>query len=145
MRIGHPTLWRICGLLCTSLLLAFVQAPTVIYAAGATRFVSPGGVDDFFSLCLAHDHPCATFGFALKVAFPGDTIRGAEGDYGWEKLVIKKDISIIGAGKGLTRINGGGGLRVVFVQKGVTVTLAQLSLLNGLGLNGGERSRTRAP
>ena len=60
-------------------------------AAAATRLVSPPGSDS--GDCVAS--PCATIGYAVSQADPGDTISVAAGTYA-ESVLIDKQLSLIG-------------------------------------------------
>ena len=136
MQFGRLNPRLIGALLGVFLLLALFHSPAPIYAAGFMRFVGPHGVDKFAGFCLLKIDPCRTIGFALGLALPGGTLRALSGNYA-EHLTIDKDITIMGSGMPETSIDGGGSARVIFVQKGATVTVSHLSILAGALTRGG--------
>ena len=64
-----------------------------------------------------------------------DTIHVAHGTYS-ESIIINRDVTIRGAGKHNTVIDGGGGFRPVTIIGGV-VTIENITIQNGLSSTGG--------
>ena len=69
---------------------------TVDPPAAGNRYVATTGVDT--GTCLNPAMPCATVGYAVGVANPGETIEVAAGTYVEPGLVIDKAVEIEGAG-----------------------------------------------
>ena len=69
---------------------------TIDAPAAGTRYVTTTGVDT--GNCLNPAMPCATVGYAVSQANPGETIDVAAGTYIEPGLVIDKEVDIVGAG-----------------------------------------------
>lgn len=72
---------------------------------------------------------------AIDAAAAGATIAVCPGTYK-EHLTISKDLTLAGAGGAVT-LDGGGSGRVVEVPRGVTATIASLTIANGAALGTG--------
>jgi hypothetical protein len=122
-RVAHAA---IIGVLAVALTAVVGVAP----ASAATLTVSPGGTDNG---CV--DSTYTTISSAITCAANGDTITVAAGTYN-ERVVIDKNIAVIGAGAGQTIIDGQGletlpapGGQVSVIAPG-DATLSDLSIVN---------------
>jgi len=102
-----------------------------VRSAASTWFVSSSGQDT--NDCRTAVTPCATIGAAIGKGGAGDTIRIGPGTYG-ERLLISKDLIVIGAGSGVTALDGGSGqpprtAPLIMVSAG-RVVISGLSLQN---------------
>jgi hypothetical protein len=112
----------------TVLFLLLLSGWSVSKAApGATTFYVNGSAGDNDFDCLSAGTACETIGEAIGKATWGDTIQIAAGVY-YENLYVQ-DLTLIGAGKDITIIDGGKVSRVMTVTLGAT--LSNLSLRNG--------------
>src|SRR5258708_37421921 len=107
--------------LALALLLAVVHWPRS--AAGAN------------TLCVNHGGTGGCYGTvaeALAAAADGDTIRLAGGGLYLEHVQISKSLSLVGDDPATTLLDGSASGQVVRISAGQTVTLADLTLRNGL-------------
>jgi len=117
MRHRHPGL---CGLLALWLLAA---------AAGPLPTASAN------TLCVNHGGSGVCFGTiaeAIAAAANGDTIHIAGGSPYLERLTIDKSLSLIGDSAATTIIDGSAAGQVIRINTPVTVSLANLTIRNGL-------------
>jgi hypothetical protein len=100
----------------------------------ATWYVDPAGDDS--DTCTTVISPCQTVGGAISKAADDDTIVVAAGVY-TENLLITKDLTVIGAGRESTILDGNQAGRVV--ASSGQLTLQDLTIRNGLitGQRGG--------
>jgi hypothetical protein len=63
-------------------------------------------------------------------ALPGGTITIAAGTYG-ENLILDRDLTLTGAGAGETIIDGGESGSVITINRGVTASIAQVTIQHG--------------
>ncbi len=120
---------RVCSLLLLVILASqLVAAPIPVAHAAATWYVLPTGNDT--NDCQTLATACATINGALGKAAPGDTISLAAGSYA-ENLTIGKNITLIGAGPGATRIDGGNIGTVITIPVSTTVAITGVTILNG--------------
>lgn len=107
--------WALC-LAALVVLAAALAAPAAAGAGQLLEVVGPGGADS--GDCVAA--PCATIGYAVAQAEPGDTVRIAAGGYD-EQLTIAKPLILEGDPAGGTRIGPAGDAGIV---AGSELTLA---------------------
>jgi hypothetical protein len=79
------------GLLVSAVVLVLMLGAHAAVAAAATRLVSTSGSDS--GNCVAS--PCATIGYAVGQAAPGDTISVAAGTYA-ESVRVEKQLALVG-------------------------------------------------
>jgi hypothetical protein len=77
---------------------------TAATVSGRSEYVSTRGTD---SGNCPKSSPCRTINFAISRATPGDTINVAKGTY-HQTVDVNKAVTILGAGKSLTTLNGAG-------------------------------------
>lgn len=111
------------------LVLSFVP----LTSAAADFYVATNGDDA--NDCLSGATPCLTIAAAMDKAVTDpasshDTVYIAAGTYN-ENLAINADFDLVGAGSGLTIIDGGGSDRVVAVGSSRTVAIQDLTMQNG--------------
>lgn len=94
----------------------------------STLYVAPAGDDA--GDCRDPAAPCASFARALALAAPGDTISAAAGRYA-ERLALKADIILAGAGAEQTTLDAGG------AGPTISVAAAARALVRGLTISGG--------
>lgn len=82
--------------------------------------------------------PCAklTVGAAITTVDPGGTVMIGAGTF-TENLVVSKNLTLDGAGRTSTILDGGGGGSVVSVGGGLTVSISELTIQNGNASSGG--------
>lgn len=95
-------------------------------ASAATRLVATSGADS--GTCTAA--ACASLGYALSQASPGDTVRLDPGTY-VTHAIVDRAITIEGAGVGATVLTGGGTDRVLFITADVAVVIRNLTVRDG--------------
>lgn len=103
-------------------------------AAGQTC----NGVGQCVSSCTVCSSGCpfTAVQAAIDAAKSGDTITICTGTYS-ERISIPQNLTLAGAGASV-ELDGGGLGSVVFVQPGVAVTIANLTIANGMALTPGE-------
>jgi hypothetical protein len=105
-------------------------------ALAATTWYVNGVTGSDTNNCLSPTAACKTIGHAISLALSGDSIMVAAATY-TEHLAIKFSLTIVGSGA-TTIIDGGGVARVLKVSNAnAHVTLASLTIQNGLTLYGG--------
>jgi len=115
------------------LTLLLVSSPPAF--AAATRLVSPTGTDT--GDCTVN--PCKTIGYAIGQSVSGDIISAAAGTYA-EHVVVDRSLTLRGAGSASTILDGsnsGTVITVGSVSTSLTVTIAGLTVKNGLAETGG--------
>jgi len=82
--------------------------------------------------------PCAklTVGAAITTVDPGGTVMIGAGTF-TENLVVSKNLTLDGAGRTSTILDGGGGGSVVSVGGGLSVSISELTIQNGNASSGG--------
>ncbi|MDY7077577.1 MAG: tandem-95 repeat protein [Chloroflexota bacterium] len=119
------------GIVLLLLVVALILVPAQIARAGGPWYVSPSG-DDINNDCLSAATPCQTIAGAIgKVVDAGDTIIIASGTF-TENLVITKTLTLQGAGAGSTSVDGNAADIVISVNSGVTVTISDVTITDGL-------------
>ena len=92
-----------------------------------TRYVAPGGAD--VGDCTNGSEPCQTIDYARQQTDPGDTIQLAAGTF-TENVNLFTDLTIVGAGKNKTFVDGGQTGRVFSILGG-PVRITDLTIQNG--------------
>jgi hypothetical protein len=101
-------------------------------ASAATIFVAKSGADA--PGCGArHDSACLTIQYAINSSQPGDHIRIEAGVYS-ELLTISQNLTLRGAGREETIIDGAQSGTVVTINANVTTALERLAIRNGEAL-----------
>src|SRR5215469_18684052 len=113
-----------------ALSLAFPLAP---YAN--TWYVNGVNGDDGNG-CNTPATACATLGHAISLAAPGDTIQIAAATY-QENLSIPFNLTPNGAKAATTIVDGTNTANVFTVGVGISLTLSNLTVKNGVGYSGG--------
>ena len=82
--------------------------------------------------------PCAklTVSAAITTVDPGGTVMIGAGTF-TENLVVSKNLTLDGAGRTSTILDGGGGGSVVSVGGGLSVSITELTIQNGSAATGG--------
>src|SRR5205085_11324353 len=104
-----------------SLLMSML--PASLAHAATTRRVAKSGVDQGDCTATA----CLTIKFAINQAVAGDTIIIAAGVY-TENLTIGKSLTLSGAGKDTTIIDGNRAGGVIVIPIGFTVSIVGVTL-----------------
>jgi len=117
--------------------LSIVTTPQPVHAAGPW-YVKTDGDDG--NVCDAPGNACATINGALGKADPGDTIYVAAGTYtgtGDEVVLLNKDVTLSGgwddtfaSQDGNSTIDGGGTVRGMSVNSGITAVLDRFFIQN---------------
>lgn len=112
-------------------------------AQATTWYVATSGNNA--NSCTSPGAPCRTINTTISRAGDGDVINIAAGTY-VENVNLSKSLSLIGAGPGLTIIDGGGIGPVILITSdiaGTTANLSGLTMRNGeYGLGGGLHSES---
>jgi len=104
-------------------------------ALAGTWYVNGVNGDDG-NTCKTKAVACATIGHAISLAASGDTIQIAAATY-QENLSIPFNLTLNGAKAATTIIDGTNSLNVVTVGAGISLTLSNLTIKNGVGYSGG--------
>ena len=104
-------------------------------AFAATWYVNGVGGDDG-NTCKTKLTACATIGHAISLAASGDTIQIAPATY-QENLTIPFNLTLSGAKAATTIVDGTQTASVFTVGTGVSLTLSNLTVKNGVGYSGG--------
>ena len=141
-RIGRSGMKSFLGVLFA---LVLVLSPVAIGLPSPVLAVSPSEVwvdDDYWSGGSNDGHTWGWDAFDKiqdginAVASPG-TVHVAAGTY-YENITLKNGVEVLGAGAGVTTINGGGSGRVVYGSSvGSTTKLDGFTITNGSALRGG--------
>ena len=123
-------------LIITLLLSLFILLTSVsgVHAAKTVYVNATGGND---SNDGSIDHPYQTIDQAMKNVDVNGTVKIADGTYkgkGNVNLTISKNMNFIGQHQKKTIINGENSTQVFIIDKGVTVTLQNLTITNGTGI-----------
>jgi predicted outer membrane repeat protein len=86
--------------------------------------------------CKTKTTACATVGHAISLAASGDTIQIAAATY-QENLSIPFNLTLNGAKAATTIIDGTNSANVFTVGAGISLTLSNLTIENGVGYTGG--------
>ena len=86
--------------------------------------------------CKTKATACATIGHAISLAASGDTIQIAAATY-QENLSIPVNLTLSGAAAATTIIDGTNTSNVFTVGAGISLTLSNLTIKNGVGYAGG--------
>jgi hypothetical protein len=116
------------------LLLTLLLVPE---AWGAVRYVSTSGTDN---LTCTQAAPCRHIQRAVDIASHiGDTISIGKGKFPESGgVIITKNLTLNGAGIFSTRVHGAGlGFSIFRIEPGVTVTIADLDIMDGDAEHGG--------
>jgi predicted outer membrane repeat protein len=111
--------------LTTALLLALC-----VPIASATTWYVNGISGSNSNNCKSPTTPCKTIGHAISLAVSGDSIIVAAATYS-ENLFIGKSLRILGSGAATTIIEGGG-IPVIGISTGASVTLSKVQIRNGV-------------
>ncbi len=100
----------------------------------AFRYVAANG-EDVDNDCLDASHPCATVGYAIGRANPGNTIEIAAGTY-TESFTIDRSINLLGAGEDGTIVQahavpGTAGARVITIASGLNIEISGVTIRHG--------------
>jgi len=136
---GWPTkherawlLWSLLGLGITALLSVGAHLwPT---RAATNRFVAVGG-SDTSNDCSNAVAPCATIQHAINQSASGDLIKLGPGTY-FENVTVSQNVTIQGDATTGSTVNGNNTGTVFTVGAGVSATLNELVIVNGLGKGG---------
>jgi predicted outer membrane repeat protein len=104
-------------------------------ALAGTWYVNGVNGDDGNN-CKTKPTACATIGHAISLAASGDTIQIAAATY-QENLSIPFNLTLIGAKAATTIIDGTNTANVFTVGAGISLTLSNLTIKNGVGYSGG--------
>src|SRR5580700_1330161 len=86
--------------------------------------------------CKTKATACATIGHAISLAASGDTIQIAAATYP-ENLSIPLNLTLNGAKAATTIVDGTNTSNVFTVGAGISLTLSNLTIKNGIGYSGG--------
>ena len=104
-------------------------------ALASTWYVNGVSGDDGNS-CKTKATACATIGHAISLAASGDTIQIAAATY-QENLSIPFNLILNGAKAATTIVDGTNTANVFTVGAGISLTLSNLTIKNGVGYSGG--------
>jgi len=104
-------------------------------ALASTWYVN-GVTGDDSNDCRTSDTACATIGHAISLAASADTIQIAAATY-QENLSIPFNLTLNGANKATTIVDGTNSANVFTVGAGISLTLSNLTIKNGVGYSGG--------
>jgi predicted outer membrane repeat protein len=110
------------------MLLAFPALASTWYVNGVNG--------DYGNNCKTKATACPTIKRAISLAASGDTIQIAAATYP-ENLAIPFNLILNGANATTTIIDGSNTLNVLTVGTGISLTLANLTIKNGVGYSGG--------
>jgi uncharacterized repeat protein (TIGR01451 family) len=110
----------------------FALASTV--QADGPWYVSPAGSDS--NDCLTLNTACRTIAAAIGKAVSGDTILVASGTY-TENITISKNVTLVGADRSTTILDGGAAGSVVTTMNGVALNITNLTITHGSAAYGG--------
>ena len=117
-----------------TLIALFTALNQPIYASGGGDWYVDVNSGDDGNDCLTSGTACATIAEAISRANSGDTIFIAAGLYPENLFINGKDLSFVGAGQEATIVDGGGVNRV-FYGFNMVLSLAQMTIQNGLATN----------
>src|SRR5579864_7030132 len=86
--------------------------------------------------CKTKVTACATIGHAMALASSGDTIQIAAATY-QENLSVPRNLTLNGAKAATTIVDGTQSANVFAVGAGISLTLSNLTIKNGVGYSGG--------
>ena len=104
-------------------------------ALASTWYVN-GVTGDDGNNCKTKSTACATIGHAISLAASGDTIQIAAATY-QENLSIPVNLTLNGAKAATTIVDGTNTANVFTVGAGISLTLSNLTIKNGVGYSGG--------
>jgi predicted outer membrane repeat protein len=104
-------------------------------ALAGTWYVNGVNGDDGNN-CKTPTTACATIGHAISLAASGDTVQIAAATY-QENLSIPFNLTLNGAKAATTIIDGTNTANVFTVGAGISLTLSNLTIKNGVGYSGG--------
>lgn len=121
-------------------MMIFSCAGTVSATGTSTVYVNPHGNDSWNGLSAtynstSHNGPKATLKSAVTKVVDNGTIEVASGTYRENGIYINKDLTIHGQAN--TRVDGLNTDRIFTVNKGASLTLLNMILINGKNINGG--------
>ncbi len=105
-------------------------------AALASTWYVNGVNGDTGNSCKTKANACATIKRAISLAASGDTIQIAAATYG-ENLSIPFNLTLNGANEATTIVDGTNTANVFTVGPGISLTLFNLTIKNGVGYSGG--------
>ena len=117
------------GLVVIALFVAMV--PTAL----ATTWYVNGRSGDDSNNCTSATTACMTIGHAISLALSGDSISIATATY-TENLTITSNLNLTGSGAA-TIIDGGGSRVVSILSTSAHVSLAKVTIRNGVAASGG--------
>jgi hypothetical protein len=122
--------------------IAFLTLTTLPVQAATTWTVSPNNL----GTCTAANPNCATVSAAIRAAAANDIVQIGPGTY-TENITVNKDLTFVGAGAGVTILDGGYGAgctgqaplskTVVFIRSGVTMHMSDLTIQHGCVIGNG--------
>ena len=114
------------------LLLLSAAGTSTVSAVTFDRYVATDG-DDSGNDCTDSNSPCATILHAVGEASSGDTIHIDSGTYiETGTISLTTSLTITGAGMDQTIIDGNNDHRVILINGGVTTSISDLSITNGI-------------
>lgn len=102
----------------------------------ASTWYVNGVTGDDGNSCKTKAAACATIGHAISLAASGDTVQIAASTY-QENLIIPFNLTLNGAKAATTIIDGTNSANVFTVGTGISLALANLTIRNGVGYQGG--------
>jgi len=117
-------------------LLVIVLSLAISQAALASTWFVNGANGDYGNNCKTKATPCPTIRSAILLAASGDTIQIAAATYA-ENLTIPFNLTLNGANEATTIVDGANRANVFTVGVGISLTLAHLTIKNGVGYSGG--------
>jgi|SRR5579871_112860 len=106
------------------------------FPALATTWYVNGRSGDNGNNCKTKATACPTIGQAISLSASGDTIQIAPATYAGN-LIIPFNLTLNGANEATTIIDGGQTVTVFTVGSGISLTLSNLTIKNGVNFSGG--------
>jgi hypothetical protein len=120
----------------SSLLLLALSLALAQTALASSKWYVDGVNGSDNNNCKSRQHACKTIGHAISLASSGDSIMVAAAIYN-ENLTISFSLRLLGSGATTTIIRGSGNTVVAIPNSGSHVTLAKVTIINGLSPQGG--------
>src|SRR5215469_11889601 len=119
-----------------SIVRVFIALIMLSSPALARTWYVDGVTGDDGNDCQTKATACATIGHAISLAASGDTILIAAATY-QENLSIPFNLTLNGAKAATTIVDGTNTANVFTVGTGISLTLSNLTIKNGVGYSGG--------